>query len=233
MKMKAGCNQLKPVLLLFIVNLCFYASCESTELQVCKLCSGTVLNGTAVGQFCAVSAGRIDGRCCVTNDNTTDPERIIGLDLSNCSFTQVGDLHESSTAVMIDLSLNPLVNLSDTVFQGFTELNHMILPVDIDCPGGNMSWSKVEIKERNRLCDDQKNMCNQSRELSINCPENSFCTPYGPGFFECSCADNYHGYKCLREGEFPALQVFGPLGASTVVLSVLLWVTQRRKVKPL
>lgn len=34
---------------------------------------------------------------------------------------------------------------------------------------------------------------------AINCPENSLCGPYGPGFFECSCADNYHGYKCLRE----------------------------------
>lgn len=33
----------------------------------------------------------------------------------------------------------------------------------------------------------------------MNCPENSLCAPYGPGFFECSCTDNYHGYKCLRE----------------------------------
>lgn len=33
----------------------------------------------------------------------------------------------------------------------------------------------------------------------MNCPENSLCAPYGPGFFECSCVENFHGYKCLRE----------------------------------
>ncbi|AWP19952.1 Hypothetical protein SMAX5B_008193 [Scophthalmus maximus] len=233
MKMKAGCSQLKPVVLILIFNSCLYASCQRTGLQVCKLCSGPVLNGTAVGQFCSVSAGRIEGRCCLSNDNTTDPERIIGLDLSNCSLTHVEDLHEASTALMIDLSLNPIVNLSDTAFQGFMELNYMIVPGDIACPGGNVSWSKVEVKEGNRLCEGQKNTCNQTGQLSINCPENSLCAPYGPGFFQCSCADNYHGYKCLREGEFPALEVFAPLGASTVMLSLLLWVTQRRKVKPL
>uniref|UniRef100_A0A8D3DR77 All-trans retinoic acid-induced differentiation factor n=1 Tax=Scophthalmus maximus TaxID=52904 RepID=A0A8D3DR77_SCOMX len=233
MKMKAGCSQLKPVVLILIFNSCLYASCQRTGLQVCKLCSGPVLNGTAVGQFCSVSAGRIEGRCCLSNDNTTDPERIIGLDLSNCSLTHVEDLHEASTALMIDLSFNPIVNLSDTAFQGFMELNYMIVPGDIACPGGNVSWSKVEVKEGNRLCEGQKNTCNQTGQLSINCPENSLCAPYGPGFFQCSCADNYHGYKCLREGEFPALEVFAPLGASTVMLSLLLWVTQRRKVKPL
>uniref|UniRef100_A0A8D3AJ67 All-trans retinoic acid-induced differentiation factor n=1 Tax=Scophthalmus maximus TaxID=52904 RepID=A0A8D3AJ67_SCOMX len=222
MKMKAGCSQLKPVVLILIFNSCLYASCQRTGLQVCKLCSGPVLNGTAVGQFCSVSAGRIEGRCCLSNDNTTDPERIIGLDLSNCSLTHVEDLHEASTALMIDLSFNPIVNLSDTAFQGFMELNYMIVPGDIACPGGNVSWSKVEVKEGNRLCEGQKNTCNQTGQLSINCPENSLCAPYGPGFFQCSCADNYHGYKCLREGEFPALEVFAPLGASTVMLSLLL-----------
>ncbi|XP_059212495.1 all-trans retinoic acid-induced differentiation factor [Centropristis striata] len=233
MKMKAGCSQLEPLVLILIFNLCFYASYELTELQVCELCSGTVRNGSAVGRFCSLSAGRIDGRCCLRNDNTSDPECIIGLDLSNCSLTHVEDLQGASTALMMDLSLNPIVNISDSAFQGFMKLNYMILPQDIFCPGGNSSWEKVEVKEGNRVCDGQKDMCNQTGQLSINCPENSLCAPYGPGFFECSCADNYHGYKCLREGEFPFLQVFGPLGASTVVISFLLWVTQRRKAKSL
>ncbi|CAK6962257.1 all-trans retinoic acid-induced differentiation factor [Scomber scombrus] len=233
MKMKAGHHRLKPALLILILNLCFYASYQLTEPQICKLCSGTVLNGTVVDQFCSASAGRIDGRCCLRNDNTSDPEHIIGLDLSNCSLTHVGDLKEASTALMIDLSHNSIVNISESVFQGFIELNYMILPADIGCPGGNASWEKDEVKEGNRLCEGQKNTCNQTGQLSINCPENSLCGPYGPGFFQCSCAGNYHGYKCLREGEFPNLLVFGPLGASTVVISVLLWVTQRRKVKSL
>lgn len=233
MKMKAGGSQLKPVVYILILNLYFYASYQLTELQVCKLCSGEVLNGSAVGEFCSMSAGRIEGRCCLRNENTSDSERVIGLDLSNCSRTHIGDLLGASTALIIDLSDNNKAFINDTAFQGFTELNQMILPRERLCPGGNTSWEKVEVKEKIRLCEGQKDTCNQTGWLSISCPENSLCAPYGPGFFECSCADNYHGYKCVREGEFPALQVFGPLGASTVVISVLLWVTQRRKAKPL
>ncbi|XP_071772530.2 all-trans retinoic acid-induced differentiation factor [Centroberyx gerrardi] len=229
--MRAGCCQLKPAVVIFIFNLCFYASYQLTELQVCSLCNGTVLNGTAVGQFCTSSAGRTDGRCCLRNDNTSTPEYIIGLDLSNCSLAHVEDLQGASTALMIDLSLNPIVSINDSVFRGFIELNYMILPPNILCPGGNASWEKVEVKEGNRLCQGQRNVCNQTGQMSLNCPENSLCAPYGPGFFECSCTDNYHGYKCLREGGFPAVQVFGPLGASTVLISILLWVTQRRKAK--
>ncbi|XP_071394085.1 all-trans retinoic acid-induced differentiation factor [Centroberyx affinis] len=229
--MRAGCCQLKPAVVILIFNFCFYASYQLTELQVCSLCNGTVLNGTAVGQFCTSSAGRTDGRCCLRNDNTSTPEYIIGLDLSNCSLAHVEDLQGASTALMIDLSLNPIVTINDSVFQGFIELDYMILPPNVLCPGGNASWEKVEVKEGNRLCQGQRNVCNQTGQMSLNCPENSLCAPYGPGFFECSCADNYHGYKCLREGGFPAVQVFGPLGASTVLISILLWVTQRRKAK--
>lgn len=155
------------------------------------------------------------------------------LDLSNCSLTHVGDLRGVSTAVVVDLSLNPIANISDATFQGFVDLNYTILPPDLPCPGGNTSWEIVELKWGNRLCRGQKDLCNQTGGMSIDCPANSLCAPYGPGFFQCSCAGNHHGYKCLREGEFPALQVFGPLGASTVVISFLLWFTQRRHVKSL
>ncbi|KAM4521867.1 all-trans retinoic acid-induced differentiation factor isoform 2-T2 [Odontesthes bonariensis] len=230
MKMKAVCCWTETIVLILIFKISFNASFQLTERQVCSLCGGTPLNSTPVGKFCSLSAGRIDGRCCLRN-NTRDPEDIIGLDLSNCSLTHIDELHGASTVSVIDLSLNPIVNISDTTFQGFRDLNYMILPQDIVCPGGNTSWEKVEVEEGNRLCEGQKNMCNQTGELSMNCPENSLCAPYGPGFYECSCAENYRGYKCLREGDFPVPQVFGPLAASTVVISFLLWVTQRRKAK--
>ncbi|KAM9839994.1 all-trans retinoic acid-induced differentiation factor [Aulostomus maculatus] len=231
--MRAGCHQLKPSLFILTCLVFFRDSYQLTELQVCELCGGKIVNASAVGRFCSSSAGRIDGRCCLRNDNTSDSERIIGLDLSNCSLTHVEDLQGASTAFIIDLSVNPIINMSDSVFQGYIELNHLILPPDVVCPGGNTSWETDQIKEGHRLCEGQKNICNQTGQLSINCPESSLCAPNGPGFFECSCVDNYHGYKCLREGEFPALEVFGPLGASTVLISVLLWVTQRRKAKSL
>ncbi|KAM4633901.1 all-trans retinoic acid-induced differentiation factor [Polymixia lowei] len=231
--MRAGCYQLKPAVVILIIYFCFYTSCQLTDLQVCNLCNGTVANGTAVAQFCASSSGRIDRRCCFKTDNASSSEYVIGLDLSNCSLTHVVDLQGASTALMIDLSLNPIVNISDSVFQGFIELNYIILPSNLVCPGGNASWKKVEVKEGNCLCEGQRNACNQTGQMSLNCPENSLCAPDGPGFFECNCADSYHGYKCLREGAFPTVQVFGPLGASTVLVSLVLWVTQRRKAKSL
>ncbi|XP_077367021.1 all-trans retinoic acid-induced differentiation factor [Festucalex cinctus] len=230
--MKTGHDQLTPPLFVFILYLCIYQSQQQIEPQVCKQCSGTVQNGSAVGTFCFSSNGRLAGRCCLGNE-TSNRERIIGLDLSNCSLTHVDNLQEASAALMIDLSSNAIVNMSDSTFQGFSQLSHLILPADIGCPGGNSSWDRVEIDEGNRHCEGQRNMCNQPGKMSVNCPEYSQCGPHGPGFFECSCADNYHGYKCLREGEFPALQVFGPLGASTLALSLLMWFTQRRKAKSL
>uniref|UniRef100_A0A3Q2QZL6 All-trans retinoic acid-induced differentiation factor n=1 Tax=Fundulus heteroclitus TaxID=8078 RepID=A0A3Q2QZL6_FUNHE len=199
------------VALVFIFNLFFNESYQLTGLQVCSLCGGTVQNDTDVGQFCSRSAGRIDRR----NINTA-------FNFKSCNITHT-----------LDLSLNPIVNISEKVFLGFLDLNYLILPQDLVCPGGNFSWQKVEVTQGKRFCEGQKNMCNQTGQMSMNCPENSRCDPYGPGLFECICAENYHGYKCLRQGEFPAVKVFGPLAASMVVMSFLLWVSQRRKAKSL
>ncbi|XP_024147371.1 all-trans retinoic acid-induced differentiation factor [Oryzias melastigma] len=229
--MNAPYSWIEIVALVLIFNVCFSTSYQRTETQpqVCELCSGSVRNNSTVDRFCSWSAGRIQGRCCLRNNSMGDPERIIGLDLSNCSLTHVENLQGASTVVMIDFSLNPIVNISDTVFQGFGDLNFMILPPHVVCPGGNTSWEKVELKEGNRLCEGQKNMCNQTGQPSVYCPENSLCAPNGPSFYECGCAEDFYGYKCLRQGDFPALVVFGPLAASTVVISFLLWLTQRRK----
>ncbi|KAM9782970.1 all-trans retinoic acid-induced differentiation factor [Neosynchiropus ocellatus] len=230
--MQAGGIQLKCLLFIFIVFLrVLHSRSQLAELQVCERCSGKVLNSSAVGQFCFSSAGRINGRCCVSNGNASDPERITGLDLSNCSLTKVEDLQEASTAVILDLSDNLIVSLSDSTFEGFVELNHLILPPDVACPGGSTSWDRMESKNISRLCEGQKNACNQTGQLSNTCPEFSLCEPNGPGLFSCGCDAGHYGYKCLRKGEFPTVQVFAPLGASTVMVSFLLWVSQRRKVK--
>ncbi|XP_056872055.1 all-trans retinoic acid-induced differentiation factor [Takifugu flavidus] len=230
-KMKAGGSQLPAAVFVFICNLFFVPRHQSTDIQICGRCSGTLLNSTRVGQFCLSSFGRIDGRCCLKNDNTSDPQRITGLDLSNCSLTHINDLPGAPSLFILDLSLNPMVNISDATFQGFLDLNYLILPPDVSCPGGNASWEKVDLEEGNRVCRGQMDVCNQTGQLSFSCPENSLCAPYGPGFFECSCTNDHHGYKCLREGQFPIFQVFGPLGAFTAAISFLLWFTQRRHVK--
>ncbi|KAG5276793.1 hypothetical protein AALO_G00109790 [Alosa alosa] len=207
--------------------------CHATESQVglCLMCDGTVLNGSAVWNFCTSSAGEINGRCCLQKDNTSGAVCITGLDISHCNLSVVEDLSEASTSTMIDLSFNPISNLSDLVFQGFSQLSYVILPSNLTCPGGNASWEKTEVNSEYRLCEGQINACNQTGHMSWDCPQNSLCSPYGPSFFACSCAEDFHGYKCLREGEFPTAKVFGILGGSTVLTSILLWVTQRRKAK--
>ncbi|XP_036437576.1 all-trans retinoic acid-induced differentiation factor isoform X2 [Colossoma macropomum] len=173
--------------------------------ELCYMCGRAVQTGSAVWNLC-LTAGRIEGRCCFRN-NSSEENNIFGLDLSNCSLSHIEDLYEASAAVMI------------------------ILPIKLECPGGNTSWDKVMVKRDTRTCEGQRNACNGTGQMSWDCPENSFCKPYGPGFFECSCAHTFHGYKCLREGQFPMLEVMAILGGSTVVLSALLWVTQRRKAK--
>ncbi|XP_041715855.1 all-trans retinoic acid-induced differentiation factor [Coregonus clupeaformis] len=232
--MTAGSSQQNAAVVLLISHLCFYGGYQLTELQVglCHRCNGTVQNGTAVSQFCSASAGLIDGRCCLQRkENTRDADYIIGLDLSNCSLSHVEDLQDAFNATTIDLSLNPIVNLNNALFEGFIQLANLILPANLVCPGGNASWDKMEVKGETRVCEGQEDICNQTGHLSLNCPENSLCAPYGPGFFQCSCVDDFYGYKCLREGEFPIIQVFGPLAGSTVLVSILLWVTQRRKAR--
>ncbi|XP_038143394.1 all-trans retinoic acid-induced differentiation factor [Cyprinodon tularosa] len=231
--MKASLAWTEIVALIIILKVCFNASHQLTGLQVCSLCAGIVRNNSEVDRFCSSSAGRIDRRCCLSNDNSSDPERIIGLDLSNCSLTKVEDLSGASEVLMVDLSLNPIVNISEKVFLGFLDLNYVFLPEDIGCPGGNVSWQQVTVEKGRRFCKGQTNMCNQTGQMSMSCPENSLCCPDGPGFFQCKCSESYHGYKCLRQGDFPPLKVFGPLAGSTVLISFLLWVTQRRKAKSL
>ncbi|XP_027005198.1 all-trans retinoic acid-induced differentiation factor [Tachysurus fulvidraco] len=210
--------------ILFILS-SVYVECQPTDAQLCHMCEGSVQNHSAVWRFC-LSGGRIEGRCCFQ-----DEENILGLDLSNCSLNQVEDLSVASAAVIVDLSSNPISNMSDFIFQGFNHLSYLILPVKLDCPGGNTSWDRVEVNRDTRLCEGQRNACNQTGQMVLDCPDNSVCMPYGPGFFQCSCALNFHGYKCLREGDFPMLEVMAILAGSTVVVALLLWITQRRKIK--
>ncbi|CAL8394117.1 all-trans retinoic acid-induced differentiation factor [Gadus morhua] len=229
--MKAGCLQPRPAVVVFVINLIIHTSCHLADLQICHTCNGTLLNDTVVGRFCSSSDGRVEGRCCFQNLNSSTTVHVIGLDLSNCSLDQIDDLQDASTAVVIDLSGNPIVNISDFVFQGCSALNEILLPTNLLCPGGNASWESIAVSEGSVICRGQKSMCNETRHMTLFCPENSCCAPNGPGFFSCRCIDGYHGYKCRREGEFPFIQVFAPIGVGMVMLSILLWVVQRRKVK--
>ncbi|NXP27755.1 ARAID factor, partial [Scytalopus superciliaris] len=154
------------------------------------------------------------------------------LDLSNCSLHDVPpELAEATTAIVLDLSENPLTTLPNKSFLGFTYLQLLAVPPALECPGGSDAWQEVTVSGSSRLCHGQRNPCNVSAELAWPCPENSVCAPDGPGLVQCLCDSTFHGYKCLREGTFPVLLFSGILGTATVSLSLLLWGTQRRKAK--
>ncbi|KAJ8332440.1 hypothetical protein SKAU_G00426130 [Synaphobranchus kaupii] len=230
--MTAGPCRRHTAVVVMVMLVYFDSSFQRTTFQVCRVCEGTLQNGTAVGNFCTVSSGRVEGRCCLGTQGT-DTDSITGLDLSNCSQSQVKDMKEASTAKIIDLSSNNISNLNDRVFKGFTQLQYLMLPFPLTCPGGNASWEKVETRGETCLCERQRNSCDQVGHMSWDCPENALCAPDGPGFFQCRCAQSHHGYKCLREGQFPLAEVLGILGGATVLVSAVLWLTQRRKTQPI
>ncbi|XP_035424164.1 all-trans retinoic acid-induced differentiation factor [Cygnus atratus] len=197
---------------------------------VCGSCPGPLRNGSLVARYCASRAGAEPrGRCCVARG---PPRRLLGLDLSNCSLRSLpAAFAEAAAVVVLDLTENPLAAPPNSSFLGFTNLQSLAVPLELECPGGNSAWEEVTEHGSSRLCHGQRNPCNSSRELAWLCPENAACAPDGPGFSQCLCASPFHGYKCLREGAFPVLPFCSILGAVTAALSLLLWGTQRRKAK--
>ncbi|CAM9933526.1 unnamed protein product [Bubo scandiacus] len=198
---------------------------------VCGLCPGPPRNGSLVSRYCESRAGaESDGRCC--RERGPGPERLLGLDLSSCSLRSLPPaLAQAAAAVVLDLTENPLTPLPNGSFLGFTRLQHLAVPLALECPGGSGAWDEVTTLGSSRLCQGQRNPCNGSGELAWPCPENAACAPAGPGLVQCLCDSPFHGYKCLRQGTFPVLLFCGILGAVTLSLSLLLWGTQRRKAK--
>ncbi|XP_075050475.1 all-trans retinoic acid-induced differentiation factor [Mixophyes fleayi] len=199
--------------------------------QICLSCPGELRNSSEVSHRCTLIPGaRIVGRCCVTQHAESDV--IIGLDLWNCSISHLDpNVHLTAAAVVIDFSQNPLQELSTGFFLGLTGLQYVALPLNISCPGGEDVWESVRTTTGAQICEGQRDGCNNTGGAALLCPENSLCAPDGPGYTQCVCAPGFLGYKCLRQGSFPILMFSGILASVTVSLSVLLWCTQRRKVK--
>ncbi|XP_037248216.1 all-trans retinoic acid-induced differentiation factor isoform X1 [Falco rusticolus] len=215
----------------FLLLLLLFLPWAAGGAAVCGHCPGPVQNSSIVAQYCASRAGtESEGRCCW--ERGARPERLLGLDLSDCSLRSLPPgLAEAAAAIVLDLTENPLTALPNGSFLGFTHLERLAVPLALDCPGGSSAWEEVTTHGSSRLCQGQRNPCNSSRELDWPCPDNAACAPDGPGLIQCLCDRPFHGYKCLREGTFPTLLFCGILGAATLSLSLLLWRTQRWKAK--
>lgn len=195
--------------------------------EICIQCPESVQNLSNVAHYCKQTPElTLQARCCLNQKGI-----ILGLDLQNCSLKDLGpNFSQAYTAVIIDLRENPLKDDLADSFHGFTQLQTLVLPQDVKCPGGIKAWGTVTIYNDNRTCQEQKNLCNSTGDPEM-CPENGSCAPDGPGLSQCVCADGFHGYKCMRQGSFPLLMFFGTLGSTTLSISILLWGTQRRIVK--
>nr|XP_055108203.1 all-trans retinoic acid-induced differentiation factor isoform X1 [Symphalangus syndactylus] len=195
--------------------------------EICTQCPGSVQNLSKVALYCKTTRElMLHARCCLNQKGT-----ILGLDLQNCSLEDPGpNFHQALTTVIIDLQANPLKGDLANTFRGFTHLQTLILPQDVNCPGGINAWNTITSYIDNQICQGQKNLCNNTGDPEM-CPENGSCVPDGPGLLQCVCADGFHGYKCMRQGSFSLLMFFGILGSTTLSVSILLWGTQRRKAK--
>uniref|UniRef100_A0A8B9V356 Uncharacterized protein n=1 Tax=Anas zonorhyncha TaxID=75864 RepID=A0A8B9V356_9AVES len=153
--------------------------------EVCGSCPGPLRNGSIVARFCASTAGAEPrGRCCL---DPGPPRRLLGLDLSNCSLRSLpAAFAEAAPVIVLDLTENPLAALPNSSFLGFTNLQNLTVPLELQCPGGSSAWQEVTERGSSRLCHGQRNPCNSSGELGTwvtgtGLPEHpvSLCPPSG------------------------------------------------------
>ncbi|XP_050996720.1 all-trans retinoic acid-induced differentiation factor isoform X2 [Acomys russatus] len=170
--------------------------------EICTQCPGGVQNLSRVAAYCEETSKLMQARCCLSQKG----------------------------AILGDLQANPLKDDLANTFRGFTQLQTLILPQDVTCPGGITAWENVSSFMDKQICQGQKDLCNSTGSPEM-CPENGSCASDGPGLLRCICADGFHGYKCMRQGSFSLLMFFGILGSTTLAISILLWGTQRRKAK--
>ncbi|XP_042300217.1 all-trans retinoic acid-induced differentiation factor isoform X2 [Sceloporus undulatus] len=139
---------------------------ERASAWLCEgeCCAGPARKGSAVAAFCSGRGpgAALRGRCCLEGQAAM----IVGLDLGNCSLQRLcSSFQEASTAIVIDLSDNPLEPLPTEAFRGFSHLETLVLPLKLDCPGGKEGWNNTSVRGNSRVCQGQRNPCDGSAGL--------------------------------------------------------------------
>ncbi|KAH3695434.1 all-trans retinoic acid-induced differentiation factor-like [Dreissena polymorpha] len=202
--------------------------------DVCSKCEDRTSSSEVVG-FCqkSNSSGHliVDKACCL-NYSSEETFTVLGLDFSHCNISSItGVINVYPDLHILMLENNTNLQVSDQDFRGLSKLVYLSLPLTMNCPGGNNSWRISEISNNAMLCREEIDLCIQNN-VTCESQNSSICVLVGPGEVECLCQAGYYGYKCLRQGTFPTVVFSISLCIIVVMLSALLWLAQRRKIKP-
>ncbi|XP_012938490.1 all-trans retinoic acid-induced differentiation factor [Aplysia californica] len=202
---------------------------DSVPAVCSRACKEVSINGTATDLFCKKHPElRVVGRCCL--NETEHATLVLGLDLHDCNLTE-GSLRSAvvdlNRLMYLSLEANPIQNVTEADLTKNTDIMYLCLPPDIPCPGGQDAWRSEDLINNVRICREELNPC---KYRNVSCPENSHCVQLGFSLTECLCNEGFHGYKCMNEGTFPTMAFIAGVSIPTVLISIFLWVTQRRYV---
>ncbi|XP_074644261.1 all-trans retinoic acid-induced differentiation factor-like [Tubulanus polymorphus] len=241
--------QILTLLLLLTLTFASFVNTEDHHGEIChlKTCMNKTLPaGSPVHVYCTNHHSlRINGRCCQKIKNTTEEDAgkflastaeefvVQGLDLSSCEVTTItSDVSRLVELRVLVLDNNPIMCPSNKDLAGLRKLEYVSMPEYCSCPAGAEAWNSTRTGLNRTICETPNNLC---KLLKLECPSNSDCLMDGPGLVNvvCLCSSGFYGYKCLKFGHFsPMYYSIGTVGV-TVVLSVFVWITQRRKAKTL
>ncbi|CAG5129556.1 unnamed protein product [Candidula unifasciata] len=198
--------------------------------SICNTTCSKDINTTKTGNFCrSVSTTKLYGRCCYNTTDTT----ILGIDLENCNMTREkfsAGIKNINNLRYISLQGNDhLKQVKGEDFHRNTNIEYLSLPLGMACPGNLDFWNSNTTDKDATICQGELDPC---LVHNVTCPENSHCVHSGVGLTECLCNVGYHGYKCMNQGTFPTIPFVLGIAIPTVVICALLWVTQRRYVRP-
>uniref|UniRef100_H2Y641 EGF-like domain-containing protein n=1 Tax=Ciona savignyi TaxID=51511 RepID=H2Y641_CIOSA len=227
---------------LFVILFCLTpAFCHEVSTEsICALNSCTTPSPlfSSIVKLCEESKGlSMRGRCCV---QLSDNSIIVGVDLSFCNISSIGRMLTIQAPKLqhVNLTNNPLLTISDETFRGLHNLTTLSLPPSVSCPGNHswfnsswQPWNKVVQHRNTIICSNQTDTCGKLHSQNYTCPEHSTCHNDGPGLFDCACHKGWGGYKCLRmTGGIPTVPIVCGSFGSSIVISALVWWTQRRHV---
>ncbi|XP_053394868.1 all-trans retinoic acid-induced differentiation factor-like [Mercenaria mercenaria] len=220
----------------FVYFICLITTTIETDThsKICSQCTTPPKVDSYLVQFCRKENGtgllHQDNSCCINSTVSSQTSLIVGVDMSGCGLKTISGLFSNMHDLkVIMLENNTDLQIKQDDFNGLSKLLYLSLPDFLQCPGGNKSWNSVEKQNNTVICEEEINLCVKNNVTCQN--SNSHCVLTGPGVMECLCLPGYHGYKCLRQGTFPAVSYSIIICVCTAVISGFLWCTQRRKVK--